>query len=168
MQLFRFVLLAGSMTAITACGGSTEKPAPDAGPIASTISGLGQSCRSPADCPPNASSCITYDDTGNGICSPVCLTGGTMMTNAAGAVATVTPDPGMAPQSTVCTSSYSQPNGKGIPSCETFVQYTPMERPVLANKTYTDVKMVCAIVCVQGETCPAPLHCDATLEWCVP
>jgi hypothetical protein len=166
MQLFRFLVLASSAVALSACGGNTAKPAPDAAGAA--ISGLGQACRKPMDCPPNANSCITYDDSGNGICSPVCVSGGTMMTNAAGVVVSVTPDPGMPPQSTICSSAYGQPERMGIPSCETFVQYTPMDRPVLASKTYTDVKLVCAIVCIQGETCPAPLHCDTTLEWCVP
>jgi hypothetical protein len=163
MQLLRFVLLAGSMTAITACGGSTEKLAPDA---SVGLPGLGQLCNSPDTCPANASSCVKYSDTGPGICTPVCLDGGTMTTNSAGAVASVTPDPGDAPQSTICSSSY--PASGGRPSCETFVQYTPMDLPVLASKTYTNVRLVCAIVCLAGDTCPAPLHCDAEREWCVP
>jgi len=170
MQSFRLLLLASSISAITACGGGGgAKPGPDAGPDAGpTIAGLGQACTTPATCPANAPNCITYDDSGKGICSPLCLSGGTMVTNSAGGVASVTPDPGAPPQSTICGSSYGQPAGMGIPSCETFVQYTPMDKPVAPSKTYTDVKLVCAIVCIQGQTCPAPLHCDTGREWCMP
>jgi hypothetical protein len=91
---------------------------------------------------------------------------GTMMTNAAGGIMSIAPDPRNPPQSTTCSGAFS--GSVGTASCDAIFEYSPMDQPVVADKTYAHVGIACTIACGDNNTCPGTLRCDTALGWCVP
>jgi len=153
---------------LAACGGGNGTPTPDAAvtPDApASLTGLGQACslaQQGNDCPAPLG-CLGFE--GNpttGICTPPCVEGGTMTTDAQGNLA-ITPDPLASGPTTTCTAAFSET--VGVPACISVVLWSPME-DLVVGKTYTDVTVVCAIVCSANNTCPGSLHCNAVNHQC--
>src|SRR5688572_9796322 len=100
---------------------------------ASALTGLGQKCSTPAECPTNAPVCISVKlSTGqsNTYCTPRCVEGGTMMTNASGTPTNITP----APDVNKCVAAWSGPPGTSF-LCATLTAWTPMDATLMANRS---------------------------------
>jgi hypothetical protein len=120
------------------------------------VTGLGQRCSSDADCPANAPLCRSFKLSSNTsplYCSPACLEGATMTTDAQGNVTTPSP----APDNAKCTAAYTG-GVLGGPTCANWLSWTPMDSPFKNSTTYTNITMGCVILCVNGG-CPAGLTC---------
>jgi hypothetical protein len=135
------------------------------------LTGLGQLC-DPAmmgmDCPAEAPGCLQYTDTATkGTCSTLCVDGGTMTTNVQAQIATLSPDPGVSPQSTTCTGAFKGKVGAG--SCAALLfTYLPAEYPPLANMSYTGVQIACVVQCGADNKCPGTLKCNTMVSRCEP
>jgi len=121
------------------------------------LMGLGQKCATDADCPTNAPLCRSYKlSTGNSplFCSPLCLEGATMTTDAQGNVTATSP----APDVSKCTAAYGG-GILGLPTCGNWLSWTPMET-FQPSTTYTNIMWGCYIRCTNADTtCPAGLTC---------
>jgi len=160
----RLLLRICTVAVLVACKHDDDKP-PDAkvtldaaAPVdAPAISGLGQKCASSTECPANAPSCISYKlSTGPSpkYCTPLCLQGATMMTDAQGNLSTPTPPPDTAK----CIAAYSGGAGASV-ACVVPIAWTPMDNPFKASTTYTNLSMGCVILCGTGNACPSGTSC---------
>jgi hypothetical protein len=120
-----------------------------------------------ADCPTNAPVCLSSaGNTTTGMCSPLCVMNGTMMTNAQAQPSSITPQPNNA----ACTGAYT--GTVGNPLCAIIIggsgplAYMPPDAQLQANKTYTNVNLACAIQCGANNTCPTGLTPMGTLPQC--
>jgi hypothetical protein len=159
--------------ALAACGGGSSSKTADAkpaGPDASTtpdapgggtpdaaaagLTGLGQKCDPQANtCPSTSPDCVTVVQNGPYWCTPHCLDNGTGMTNAQGALTTVSPNPNNS-----CTTEYSGTVGSG--ACGIILSTTPADNPLKASTNYTGISLGCVVKCGTGDTCPDSMACQ--------
>ena len=122
------------------------------------VMGLGQKCTSPADCPASAPECVTMKlSSGNSpmYCTPKCLEGATMTTDANGNVTATSP----APDNAKCTAAYTG-GILGAPTCANWLSWTPMDAVFGNNKMYSNITWGCVIRCTNSDTtCPANMMC---------
>lgn len=158
-----------SVMMFSACGGSDGDDPPDTGELV----GLGQLCvvaMNGADCPENASGCLAVTEQ-MGICSPLCVTGGTFMTNATGGVigGSVMPNPADAEQVAICMSAFT--GSIGTPRCTAIIRQG-LEPPfpdtgrLDPDTTYTMASIACTIGCANDGACPGELRCNTALQQC--
>ena len=141
------------LAALVACGGDGEEEEP-------ALLGLGQACvlaMQGNDCPSQAMGCLGYPgNTTMGFCSPLCVTGGTMVSSAQGDLA-ITPDPEAAGPTATCTSAFV--GRVGQVACTGVVLWSPQDAVLVPGKTYTDVGVACEIFCSADKKCPGALRC---------
>jgi hypothetical protein len=127
----------------------------------SSLTGLGQRCVLPMDCPTSAPDCISVQlssGASNKYCTPRCVEGGTFMVNNMGTIGNVTP----APDHSKCTAAYSG-GGIGVTlACALLTSWTPMDSPLKNGETYTNVTMGCLIRCGTNNECPVGTSCTSS------
>jgi hypothetical protein len=131
-------------------------------PPSQGLSGLGQKCDMNAPCP-TGMDCISLglpSGPSPSYCTPHCLDNGTGTTNGSGQLTSTTP----APNNAACTGGYM--GSVGTPQCGVILSYTPMDKPMMANKQYTAIALGCIIQCGTGNMCPTGMTC--TSNFCFP
>jgi hypothetical protein len=168
-RLVSSALLVAASVTIFACGGDDDggNATPDAkvfmdapkvfmdAPPGQGLTGLGQKCTMPSDCPANAPDCIALglsSGASPSFCTPHCLDDGTATTNAMSQF----PNNGFtpAPDPTKCTAAYSG-GAVGMPACGVILAYNPMDNPLKPTTSYNMIDLGCVVLCSTGMACPA-------------
>jgi hypothetical protein len=160
------------------CGGDDPGTPPDAAIDAPPdapppLVGLGQKCNAQGDGSDCAagSGCLSFQTPSGptgGMCTPICVTNGSFMTDGNKTIVSASPpDPSV--NNSVCTSAYT--GTVGTPACDVAGMVNRMPTgPLQADTTYTFL-IACMIRCSADNMCPSGFMCDtsvASFPKCIP
>lgn len=160
------------------CGGDDDSGTPpdasvDAPPDAPPpLMGLGQSCNAMGDgtdCP-QGSGCLSFQGSTGGMCSPICVTNGSFMTDSNKMIipSSLMPADASANDGT-CSAAYT--GTVGTPACHLAGMVNRMPTGALAADTSYTYLIACMIKCGASNECPSGFTCDssvASFPFCKP